>query len=103
MWLCGLLLGAADGDEAAGGSGGVDLLTCGSCRLQFPLAQFLQFVWHKVLACPQPTPTPPPSHRHDDDVIADRQRDVMQPRPDDDDDVSNMTSQRTDDVVGKLS
>ena len=28
-----------------------DILTCGRCRHQFPLNDFISFLWHKVLGC----------------------------------------------------
>jgi len=87
---------AGDGEEMS-----VDLLTCGSCRQQFPLAQFLQFVWHKVIGCDNRSR---PSTPRRDDVIADRPYDVrhspQQPPPRGEDDVSCMMSRAVD--VGKF-
>ena len=83
--------------EGDGEDMSVDLLTCGSCRQQFPLTQFLQFVWHKVIGCDDP---------RRDDVIIDRPYDVthssrQQPQPPPgEDDVSSMTSRTGD--IGKL-
>lgn len=75
----------------------VDLLTCGSCRQQFPLAQFLQFVWHKVIGCDNRRR---PSTPRRDDVIVDRPYDVthspQQPLTRGEDDVSSMTSRAGD-------
>ena len=28
-----------------------DILTCGRCRRNFPLNEFISFLWHKVLGC----------------------------------------------------
>jgi len=28
-----------------------DILTCGRCRRNFPLNEFITFLWHKVLGC----------------------------------------------------
>jgi len=87
-----LCVSVADGEEMS-----VDLLTCGICRQQFPLTQFLQFVWHKVIGCDDP---------RRDDVIMDRPYDVthssrQQPQPPPgEDDVSSMTSRTGD--IGKL-
>jgi len=89
----GCLRARADDGEGMG----VDLLTCGTCRQQFPLSQFLQFVWHKVLGCADQTPPP-----RRDDVITDRRPcDVTRsPRPPGEDDVSSMTSRAGD--IGKF-
>jgi len=79
-------VGAEDGGETETSGGVVDLLTCGSCRQQFPLSQFLQFVWHKVLGCQATSPRPL------DDVIADRSDVTRRSPAGDDDDVSSVTS-----------
>ena len=86
-----VLVGTEDGDadEAGGGDDVVDLLTCGSCRHQFPLSQFRQFVWHKVLGCDTPRP------RRLDDVVTDR-GDVIRSPPPGEDDVSSVTSRAGD-------
>jgi len=83
----------------------VDLLTCGNCRQQFPLAQFLQFVWHKVIGCDNRRPG-----RRDviDDVTADRAYDDVtnspqqQPPPHREDDVSSVTSRAGAGLAGKF-
>jgi len=77
----------------------VDLLTCGSCRQQFPLTQFLQFVWHKVIGCDDRRR---PSTSCRDDVITNRPCDVTrssQQQPAEDD-VSSVTSRAGD--IGKF-
>ena len=59
--------------EGDGEQMNVDLLTCGICRQQFPLTQFLQFVWHKVIGCEDHRRPSTPCR---DDVIIDRPYDV---------------------------
>lgn len=86
---------AGDGEEMS-----VDLLTCGSCRHQFPLTQFLQFVWHKVIGCDDRRRPSTPCR---DDVIMDRPYDVTrspQQPPPGEDDVSYMTSRTGE--IGKF-
>jgi len=86
-------------DDGGGEEASVDLLTCGSCRHQFPLAHFLQFVWHKVVGCHN---RPSPGDVTDD-VTEDRAAydDVTHSPQPHDGDVSGVTSRAGASVAGR--
>ena len=46
-----------------------DILTCGSCHAEFPLTEFVRFLWHKVShGGDEPLPSPPDDASLSDDV-----------------------------------